>query len=323
MKNKKKKDEKNQEIKVVEKNVENIGTQADDEDNIEIVTAKEAAEPKKKRRFSEVIKSNIFLSENQKEEILFKRRLSSKTVKILGTQFILLLIIVFCSVYIYFWLDENKQNATMKSKLQETVTIVEDPELTYAEKFQVDFDSLLAQNADTVAWLKVNNTSIDYPVVQASDNDYYLTRNFNKENNGAGWVFADYRCKFNGNDRNTVIYGHNRRDGSMFGTLAHTQTEEWYNNTDNWNIVFVTPNERCEYKVFSIYQVLNEDYYITTEFTNTSFENFIVTIKSRSIKNFGVKVDVSSQVLTLSTCAGNNKYRNVLHAVKIENKDKN
>ena len=104
----------------------------------------------------------------------------------------------------------------------------------------------------------------------------------------------------------------------MFGSLKNILNSDWYDNEENMNITFYTENEKCVYKVFSIYKTESEDYYIKTEFNNDNeFEQFINTIKSRSIKNFGIDVSRSDSILTLSTCANNNKYRVVLHAKKM------
>lgn len=118
----------------------------------------------------------------------------------------------------------------------------------------MNFEKLKQENSDTVAWLKVENTNIEIPVVQAKDNSYYLTHNFNKKYNVAGWVFADYKNKFDETDKNIVVYGHNMRDDSMFGSLKNVINEEWYDNKDNQYITFITENEYQTYQIFSIYQ---------------------------------------------------------------------
>ena len=115
-----------------------------------------------------------------------------------------------------------------------------------------------------------------------------------------------------------VLYGPNRRDGSMFGTLKKILTKDWLENTDNFIIPFITENEKSRYQVFSVYKIEKENYYITTNFkTNPEFQEFIDKIKSRSIKNFGIIPRLGDSILTLSTCADNDKYRVVLHAKKI------
>lgn len=104
----------------------------------------------------------------------------------------------------------------------------------------------------------------------------------------------------------------------MFGSLKNILNSDWYDNEENTNITLYTENEKCIYKVFSIYKIESEDYYITTEFENDKkFEQFVNTIKKRSIKEFDIDVSESDNILTLSTCANNNKYRVVLHAKKI------
>ena len=168
-----------------------------------------------------------------------------------------------------------------------------------------------------VGFIKVNGTDVRHIVVQSSDNEFYLHHNFEKNWNNAGWIFADYRNKFDGTDKNIILYGHNRKDGSMFGTLKYAQTEEWYSNEDNRIVVFITPNEKVNYEVFSAYTIQTEDYYITTKFKDGEFEKFVKKIKSRSVYDFGVEVGENDQILTFSTCAGEN-YRTVLHAKKVK-----
>ena len=128
-----------------------------------------------------------------------------------------------------------------------------------------------------------------------------------------------YKNKFDNTDKNIVIYGHNMRDGSMFGSLKNILNSDWYDNEENTDITLCTENEKSIYKVFSIYKIESEDYYIKTEFSNENeFEKFIKTLKKRSIKNFNIDISKEDSILTLSTCANNNKYRVVLHSKKIK-----
>jgi sortase B len=248
-------------------------------------------------------RSNISLKEKMKSIILI---------------FIVLIFVslmLICSIKILKWYQNNKENVKISVELSKAVTVDETNE--DKDKYSVNFEILKEKNADTVAWLKVNNTNIEYTVVKSSDNEYYLNHNFNKTYNSAGWIFSDYNNKFDGTDKNIVIYGHNMRDGSMFGSLKKTLKEEWYNNKENYKITFITENEKATYEIFSIYQIEKEDYYIKTNFKNEEeYTKFLKTIKSRSIKNFNTEVTSQDNILTLSTCANNNKYRVVLHARK-------
>lgn len=229
-------------------------------------------------------------------------------------QLILVIIMIYSGTKIYKWYKDNNKNSELIEELKESVIVNED-----SDEDTIDFNSLKEKNSDTVAWIKVEGTDIDYPVVQAKNNDYYLNHSFDKTVNGAGWVFADYKNKLDGTDKNIVIFGHNRRDGSMFSTLKNILNAEWYNNENNRYVTFITEQENIKYEVFSVYQTENEDYYIKTDFTENSFDEFIQTVKRRSIKKYNVEVSKDDSILTLSTCANDNKYRVVLHAKKIKN----
>lgn len=230
---------------------------------------------------------------------------------------IFIVIMLISGIKIFKWAKENKESNEIINEVKNTISI--DDNIDNVEKYNVNFEKLKQTNSDTIAWIKVNGTNIEYPIVKTTNNDFYMTHTFDKKNNSAGWVFMDYENKFDGTDNNLVIYAHNRRDGSMFGTLKNILTEEWQSNIDNFKISFITETEKSEYQVFSVYTIESEDYYITTNFeTDNKFEKFIDTIKSRSIKDFDVNISTEDHILTLSTCANNNKYRVVLHAVKVK-----
>ena len=185
----------------------------------------------------------------------------------------------------------------------------------------VDFKDLKKQNSDTVAWIIVKNTNVNYPVVQTTNNDYYLHHSFNRKVNGAGWVFADFRDNFSNFNQNLVIYAHGRKDKVMFGSLTNTLKPNWYKNTDNQIIQLSTLKYNTMWQIFSIYKVKAESYYITTDFGSTkSFENFIKKMKERSIYDFNVDVTTNDKLLTLSTCYNDNGIRLVVQAklVKIQ-----
>lgn len=214
--------------------------------------------------------------------------------------------------HILKWIRENKKNKNIKEDILSNITLKEN-------EIVVDFNELKKTNSNTVAWLKVENTNIEYPVVKGKDNSFYLTHSFDDNYNSAGWIFADYKNKFDGTDKNIVIFGHNRRDGSMFGTLQNALGKKWYTNENNKYIILITENKSYKYEVFSVYKIKDEDYYITTGFDNNDeFKEFIETLKNRSKYDFGNTVEKWDKILTLSTCDNNNKYRVVLHAKRIE-----
>ena len=230
-------------------------------------------------------------------------------------QIVLIAVIIFSGIKIIEWIKSNKKNKDIMSEIKENVVINNEMD-SNNEEYKIDFAKLKQKNSDAIAWIKVNGTDIDFPVVKGTDNSYYLTHNFDKEKNKAGWIFADYRNKFDGTDKNIIIYGHNMKNGSMFASLKDVIKEEWYNNENNKYIALITENENCKYQVFSVYQIETEEYYLQTNISN--FKEFVEKIKGRSKKDFNVDIKETDSILTLSTCADNTKYRVVLHAVKIK-----
>ncbi len=248
------------------------------------------------------------------------KKQKNKLKKAIVLIFLLIFIamMIFSGIKIINWIYENMKNKSMINNIQQAIQIDESKEKE--DKYKIDFKALKKTNPDIIGWLKVNGTNIEYPVVKTNNNDYYLTHSFDKSYNTSGWVFADYKNKFDNSDKNIVIFAHNRRDASMFGSLKNILTKEWQDNSDNYIIPFITENEQSYYQVVSIYKIEKEDYYITTNFKNdTEFEKFIDEIKTRSLKDFKIDVTTNDHMLTLSTCANDNRYRVVLHAKKIEN----
>ena len=185
----------------------------------------------------------------------------------------------------------------------------------------VDFKDLKAKNSDTIGWLKVNGTNINYPFVQGKDNKYYLTHSFNKSYNNAGWVFLDYRNN-NTNNKNTIIYAHGRNDKTMFGSLKNVLNNGWLNNTNNYVIKISTEFENSLWQIFSIYRIPTTSDYLQTDFNNdTEYQNFLNMLKNRSNHDFNTNVTYSDNILTLSTCYNNND-KMVVHAKLIKREAK-
>ena len=237
-----------------------------------------------------------------------------KKIGIIILELIFLILLIFSIYNIVIWIKDNKENKDVLDDITKSIKINKKK-----NEYEVNFGELKSQNPDTVAWIKVNGTNIEYPVVKATNNEFYLNHNFEGKYNVGGWVFADYKNKFDGTDRNIVIYGHNMRNGSMFGTLKNTLKQNWQSEESNFLITFITEDEISAYKVFSTYRIENEEYYITTNFSGTSdYMQFLSTIKQRSNKYYNETLNEQDQILTLSSCDNNNKYRIVLHAKKIK-----
>ncbi len=189
----------------------------------------------------------------------------------------------------------------------------------YDIQYEKVFSTLQEINKDTIGWLTVNNTRIDYPVVQAKDNDYYLRRDYYQNKNRHGWIFMDYRNNPDELNENTIIYGHNLANQTMFGTLRYALNSYWYKKSANQIITFNTPNENMKFQIFSIYTIPTTNDYLDITFPTTdAYQAYIDLVKGRSIYDFNIEVATDDKILTLSTCANGNDKRLVIHAKLIK-----
>ena len=222
-------------------------------------------------------------------------------------------------------LNTNKEIESLKeyTKLEEVddsiyTNIVTQSDNLESKLLQVDFTNLLTQNSEVIGWINLPGTKIDYPFVQTKDNNYYLYHSFDKKWNEAGWIFLDYRNNINELDTNTIIYGHGRLDGTMFGSLRDTMNDDWLNNKENHVIKISSLSYNYVFEVFSIYKIKTTDDYLYNNFqTSTEYSSFLKMITNRSLYNFTVDVTPKDKIITLSTCY-NNTEKLVVHAKLIK-----
>ncbi|MBB3112461.1 sortase B [Paenibacillus phyllosphaerae] len=163
------------------------------------------------------------------------------------------------------------------------------------------FAPLLELNPDIVGWIQLEGSTIDYPIVQAADNERYLTLNYKGEPSSAGSIFMDYRNDPGLTGRNTVLYGHRMKDGSMFGVLKHYVDLDYYKA--HRTLRLDTPTDAYEVEVFAVYTTTTGVNYIETEFRDESaFGDFVQEIQQRSIYESDVQVTADDRIITLSTC---------------------
>ena len=176
-------------------------------------------------------------------------------------------------------------------------------------KNPVDFESLKKVNEDIIGWIRVNALDISYPIAQSTDNDYYLHRTFERVDNFAGCIFMEYQNHSDFSDKNTIIYGHNMKNGSMFGTLRKFYEDEVYEKAPYFWIY--TPDKIYRYDIFSCAEVpVDSLAYQITFSEEGSFEKYISDAYSRSVvKGNDIKVTPEDKIVTLSTCTGNEATR--------------
>ncbi len=280
---------------------------------------------KKSKRYKIYFKleySNDYLKSN------FLKQTNNNILKFCA--FVIILIIAISFSYIFYDnYSSMKKNETIKEEIRQTISITDSTEVlqkineekTEEEKKAINEEvaGVYNINPDTVAWLKVPGTNIDYPIVKTVDNSFYLKHNIYFEEDNNGWVFMDYRNNVEELSDNIIIYAHNRYyNGIMFGTLQYTLRSTWYNNPDNYIITLDTLYETLQYKVFSVYKIATTNDYMRTIFNGDEDRlEFYNMLKDRSIHNFDVELKGSDKILTMSTCADDyNRY--VVHAVLLQ-----
>jgi len=178
----------------------------------------------------------------------------------------------------------------------------------------VNIDKLKQENNDTIGWISINNSNINSPILQASDNDFYLNHSFNKSHNSAGWIFMDYR---NNNimieNKNSIIYGHALKNNALFGSLNKALEKNWYTNSSNLTIKTVDSNHSYLWEIFSIYKIETTNDYLQTVFKDDDhYYEFLTLLKNRSINNFNIELSSKDKIITLQTCF-NGDIKTVIH----------
>ncbi len=275
---------------------------------------------------------------NHKKNKQIKKRKKKKSKNILFWIFIIicLSVMIYSLVEIGIWAydnfkikkinDEIKDETKIKKKKDkgDLINPPDDKESDYwyyvgLPFYEVDFNDLLRKNKDTIAFIHMENTNINYPVVQTNNNEYYLKHAFNKSSNSAGWVFMDYRNDVNNLSDNTIIYGHGRLDKTVFGSLKDSLNKSWQKNKNNYAIWLSTPKENMVWQIFSIYTIQSESYYITTNFNSVEQkQKWLDTMKERNTATNTTNVNVNDKILTLSTCQNNEGGRIVVQAKLIK-----
>jgi sortase B len=225
--------------------------------------------------------------------------------RILRTGLFVLLLGVFCvSAYqLYQYWREGQENQKVTDRLfSQAVTVEEQTEDTSsAVPISVDFDQLKKENQDIVAWLYCPDTIINYPVLQAEDNSYYLHRLADGSDNKAGSLFMDCRNQEDCSDWDTVIYGHHMKDKSMFGTLVNYREQEYY---DQHPVLYLfTPEKEYEIDLVAGFVTEADSEVYTLPQSQEELDDLLTQAKEVSTFLSDVEVLPEERIVTLSTCS--------------------
>lgn len=187
--------------------------------------------------------------------------------------------------------------------------------------FQVDFEALLAQNPDTVAWIRMDEPAvISYPVVKSSDNEEYLTKTFSANDNKLGAIFLDMRNNTSFTDRNSFIYGHNLKIGGEMFSQLNAYADEEFCRQHPYFYIYTPDGTTKVYQVFSAGVVgADSDNYNITYSTEDIFLRYLELCKNSSNYQVDVDLNAGSRIVSLSTCTNvNEDERFLVQGVLIE-----
>ncbi len=219
--------------------------------------------------------------------------------------FILIFIVVIIGILTYYKFYTNNNNNDILSSIN-----IDETQITETvTKKMLQLQELKKQNNDIVAWLEIPDTKINYPVLQTTDNEYYLTHTYNKEYSIDGSIFLDKDYDWNIPSSNLLIYGHNNQNGNMFEDLLKYEDESYYN--EHPNIEFTTVEEDCTYEIIAVFKsrvyykseenVFRYYFFINAE-NEEEYNYYVEESKKASLYDTGKTAEYGEQLLTLSTC---------------------
>ena len=251
--------------------------------------------------------------------------------KITILEIVLIIRIIFSAYKLYTYFSDLNSSKNQYNEVNDIISGIRNKsgnskinlgEVKDEDKYQSIeiFKELKKLNSDIIGYLEVEGLPIEYPVVQAEDNDYYLRRDLNEEYSVPGTVFMDYRNDPKMTDQNVVIYGHNMNNDTMFGSMDKLGNQEFVDNNGENFIRYTTDHGIFVYKIISYFQVTDTYDYRTPTVSDEEWIAFLNKTNSMSETDFGVdlKFDKDTKILTLSTCADDTNYRNVVQAIFVE-----
>lgn len=236
-----------------------------------------------------------------------RRVINMKKVIIFILSIIIILLsgIIVNKVYLYYKDSQDYRNVREFKPIQEELNEEED---NFRE------DKLFNINSDYKFWISINDTEIDYPVVQGKDNDFYLKHNFNRKESISGCLFVDSNNNID-KDKNIVVYGHNMRNGTMFNNINKFKDEEVFLNN---NIEIIKNKNKYTYEVFSVYVESVYDLDIRISFlTDKDYLDYLDILCKKSLYLKEIDIKETDDIITLITCSYEyNDARTVVHAIR-------
>lgn len=184
----------------------------------------------------------------------------------------------------------------------------------------IEYLDFIDSHQDAVGWIRFEDDLISYPIMQASDNSKYAFKDSEGNDSETGSIFLDYRSSSDFTDSNTIIYGHNMKDRTMFGALkAYKEDISFLDNDEHKYFQIITPEGTGRYLMFAFMDVPKDSYIYDVCGDDTSrMREFLDTIEYKTYIDTGIEPDVDDKIITLSTCTQKDDLYFVMFAVKVE-----
>lgn len=239
-----------------------------------------------------------------------KEKHSKETNRLMKIILIFFIIIFVCGIsYLTYYLYDRNKNNKDNEEILNNIEIDEDKITETKTKRMLQLEELQKENEEIIGWLEIEGTNINYPVLQASDNDYYLTHNYKKEKASTGSIFLDKDFDLMNGSSNYLIYGHRNKSGLMFEDLMKYAKEDFYK--EHTKIKFTTNKYDSIYEILSVFysrvyykseQNVFRYYYFVNANNEQEYNDFVNNAKKVSLYDTGVTAKYGEQLLTLSTC---------------------
>lgn len=213
-----------------------------------------------------------------------------------------------------FMIEKDYADSDMEYRQVEQQAVSEVPDAP-VDTFSVDIAMLQSENPDCVGWIRFPNLGISYPIMHGTDNDYYLHHTFKKQKKFAGSIFMDSANADDFSDMNTIIYGHNMKNGSMFALLHRYEKPETLTKEPCFYIYML--DGRHTYEIFSCYTTTDIEYTVFHG-AGAAYSEYLDGIKAHALYDTGIQVTGADKIVTLSTCTGNSKSRFIVSGKLIE-----
>ena len=275
----------------------------------------------------------MIMEENKNNTQKQPEQKKKKKSDVLLTIALIAAIAVFCyaAFNLYHIYTEYRKGTDEYNQIEEMAVTERDadsaevagPSAQIKPPIEVDFDKLKSVNEDVVGWIYVDALpDISYPIVKGKDNQTYLHQTYEKNYNFAGTIFVDYENSGDFSDCNTLVYGHNMKNGSMFGHLKKFREDDKLYKQDKYFWI-LTPERNYRYEIISAYTTgVNSDTYTLFKGPGEEFEKYLETIKGYSeIKTDDTDLTIKDRIVTLSTCTGNESTRFVVQGKRVDAED--